>query len=201
MKIIMTELEEDIMNLFLGLNIHKPNEIDIWRIAEELDVWIHHYSEESKTTKFNGSYYILLNDELSPQEEFQDFAHELGHIIRHVGNQHKLRVAFRELQEHQANNFMYQFCVPTYMLQNYEIINYYNIEDGVPIIAKDFNVTEEFARKRLIQLRNKIQQAKLDEKHREFMESLYPKAPPYSKETNKVLNRLQAILNKKGATR
>ncbi|MBP1917221.1 Zn-dependent peptidase ImmA (M78 family) [Lederbergia galactosidilyticus] len=198
MGFIMTDLEVDIMNLFLDMDIHKPQDIDIWKVAKELDIWIHYYEDESKVTKFNGSYYILLNNELSPQEEYQDFAHELGHAIRHVGNQHKLRHAFRKLQEHQANNFMYQFCVPTFMLQEYEIANYYNVEDGIPIIAKDFNVTKEFARKRLIQFRNKIQQAKLDAEHREFMESLYPKAPPYSKETMKVMEELSSILYKKG---
>ncbi|GIN89119.1 hypothetical protein J22TS1_01700 [Siminovitchia terrae] len=48
------------------------------------------------------------------------------------------------------------------MLEDYEIANYYNIEDGVPVIARDFNVSEEFSRKRLVHLRNKILQDKSD---------------------------------------
>lgn len=124
-----------------------------------------------------------MNNNLSPEEEWQDFSHELGHILKHYGNQHKMINMFRNLQESQADNFMYHFCVPTFMLLNYNITNYSNIKDGIPFIANKFGVTKNFAKKRLNLFRRKIEQAKFDEKFQDFMTP--KKAAPYSKETRK----------------
>lgn len=197
----MTNLEEDIRDLYHSLGIYSPSEIDMYHIANELDVWIHYHKRNSEVFKKpNGLYSIFLDERISPQKQWEDFGHEFGHVLKHVGYQFKMKKMFRQLQEDQANNFMYHFCVPTFMLLNYEISNYYNLKDGIPFVIETFNVTEEFAKKRLIHYRNQIQQAKLDEQHRKCMESLYPKAPPYSDETNSILNKLNILLEKKGVT-
>ncbi|MGG3803120.1 ImmA/IrrE family metallo-endopeptidase [Metabacillus fastidiosus] len=195
----LTQLEGNIKNLYINLGIELPYEIDIYHIANELDIWIYFHPYESEIFKRNGLYSMFLDERLSTQEQWQDFGHELGHIIRHIGNQHKLALPFRSLQENQANNFMYHFCVPTFMLLNYEINNFININDGIKFISKTFHVTEEFAQKRLIQFKNQIYQAKSDEEHRRYMESLYPKINPenYSDETKSLLNKLYIQLDKK----
>lgn len=200
MKYQMTTLEEDVQNLYTSLSIFEPDEIDMYCIADKFDIWIHYRDEKSEMKCVNGLYSIILNENKTELEQWQDFAHELGHVIKHVGKQHELRIMFRNLQECQANNFMYQFCVPTFMLLNYEISNYMNISDGVPFISKKFNVTKEFAKRRLIHFRNQCQQSISDEKHRRRIEALYPKAPPYSAETNAILNKLHKQLEKKGVT-
>lgn len=146
--------------------------------------------------KESGLYSIVLNNNLSPEEEWQDFSHEIGHILKHYGNQHKMINLFRNLQEYQADNFMFHFCVPTFMLLNYEISNYFNIKEGAPFIANEFRVTEKFAKKRLNLFRRKIEQTKFDEKFRDFMTP--KKAPPYSAETKAILSKLYQQLEKKG---
>lgn len=115
---------------------------------------------------FDDAYYIFINENLSPQEQWQDFG-------------------------------MYHFCVPTFLLLDMNISNYFNIEDGIDIVASTFNVTTDFARKRLEMCRNQVMQAKADEEHRKYMESRYPKAPPYSEETNKILERALKYKTKK----
>ncbi|MEH7122074.1 ImmA/IrrE family metallo-endopeptidase [Bacillus sp. JJ1773] len=197
MNYIMTLLEENIQRIYKQVEILSPTEIDMYHIADGLDIWIHHHEEESKATKFKGQYYILLNDQLSPQEEWQDFAHELGHVVRHVGNQHKMNKPFRRMQESQSNNFMYHFCVPTFMLLEYEISNFENIDEGSVFVSNVFNVTEEFAKKRLIRFHNQVLLGKSDEEHRQYMDSRYPKAPPYSAETNEILDKLYRQLERK----
>jgi Zn-dependent peptidase ImmA (M78 family) len=194
----MTHLEEEVKNVYFQLGIFTPQDINIQFIADSLDIWIHYHDGESKAAKYNGNYYILLNDQLSPQEKWMDFGHELGHVIKHVGNQHKLKRMFRELQESQANNFMYHFCVPSFMLLNYKISNFLDIKAGIPFVVQNFNVNEIFAEERLKRFKNQLLQAKSDAEHRAFMEALYPKAPPYSDETNDVLKRLNMLLEKKG---
>ncbi|MGE6260913.1 ImmA/IrrE family metallo-endopeptidase [Heyndrickxia sporothermodurans] len=198
MKYQMTYLEEEIKDLYYSLNIKSPSDIDMYHIANEFDVWIHYHKNESIVLKKpNGLYSIFLDERLSYQEQWEDFGHEFGHVLKHVGYQFKMEKMFRQLQENQANNFMYHFCVPTFMLLNYNIANFYNINDGIAFVTSTFNVTEQFARKRLIQFRNQLQQAKADEDHRRYMESLYPKAQPYSKETKKILHKLNILLEKK----
>ncbi len=193
-----TILEDFIEELYKDIGIFTQKEIDMYSIARHLNIKLAFWDETSEAIEDDGVFWIFLNEDLGPKEQWQDFAHELCHVLQHEGYQLNMIAEYIRYQEIKADNFMYNFCVPTFMLEEYQIANYYNIEDGVSIIANDFNVTEEFARKRLIQLRNKIQQARLDKEHREFMQSLYPKAPPYSEETMKVMEELSSILNKKG---
>lgn len=191
-------IEEYIMDFYGSLSIYTPSEIDIYHIASEMDIWIHYHNDESQVYKNNnGLYSIFLDQRLSSQEQWQDFGHELGHVIKHVGNQHKLRRMFRELQESQANNFMYHFCVPTFMLLNYNLTNYTNVNDGVDFVSETFNVTKDFAKKRLVHFRNQWSQAKSDAEHRRYMESRYPKAAPYSEETNIIVARALEMKSKK----
>ncbi|MCP3763897.1 ImmA/IrrE family metallo-endopeptidase [Domibacillus sp. A3M-37] len=40
--------------------------------------------------------YILLNNQLTEQQKWQDFAHELCHFLRHAGNHKALPFSFEE---------------------------------------------------------------------------------------------------------
>lgn len=200
MKYQYTKLEEEIKNFFYNLWILTPSEFDMYHIANEMDVWIHYHDKESEVIKnTNGLYSIFLDERLAPEEQWQDFGHEFGHVIRHVGNQHKLRRMFRQLQENQANNFMYQFCVPTFMLLNYQITNYTNIYDGVEFICEKFKVTRPFARQRLIHFKNQMYMSKSNEQMNKYIESLYPKTNPdnWSDQTKALLRKLDRQLHSK----
>jgi len=92
----------------------------------------------------------------SPEEEWMNFGHEICHFLRHCGNQANLHPLFIELQEWQADNFMYQFCAPTFMLKKMKLPDH---EDAaVDMLCKTFCVLPEFARRRLQQyIRNHLQ--------------------------------------------
>lgn len=189
-----THLEDWVKEFYNGLGIFHPHQLDFLDISNRLGFGVHFQDISSRY--FRGD--IIIDKRLSPQEQWQDFAHELGHALRHGGNQLYMSKSFINLQENQAKTFMYHFCVPTFMLLNYEITNYYNIYDGISFVVEKFKVTDSFAEERLIHFRNKINQAKSDEQHRKYMDSLYPKAPPYSDETNAVLRKLYMQLERKG---
>lgn len=197
MKYQMTMLEEDIEALYKEMGIFSASDLDMYYIASELDIWIHFWEQKSEMKCVNGLYSILLNEHLSRQEQWQDFGHETGHIIKHVGKQHELKKMFRDLQESQANNFMFQFCVPTFMLLNYQINEYANFEDGVHFISENFNVTEQFSRIRLNHFKNQLLLAKSDAEHRAYMRARYQKAGPYSKETQDVLEKLNFLITRR----
>ncbi|RTQ87964.1 ImmA/IrrE family metallo-endopeptidase [Lysinibacillus telephonicus] len=46
----------------------------------------------------------------------QEFYHELGHVVLHIGNQRQMTDSFRRYKESKANHFMYHACVPTFMI-------------------------------------------------------------------------------------
>ncbi|KYD03488.1 hypothetical protein B4102_3406 [Heyndrickxia sporothermodurans] len=193
-----TMLEDYVKRVYSYLSIDDPIDIDMELISYKLGIRLKYWDEGSEASYFRGNFYIYLNERLPIQEQWQEFGHELCHVLTHEGHQSFMPNEFLKYQEIKAENFALHFCVPTFMLLNYEIANYYNIKDGIPFVAKTFNVTEEFAKKRLIHFRNQLNQAKSDEEHRRYMESLYPKAPPYSKETNAILNKLSILIEKKG---
>jgi Zn-dependent peptidase ImmA (M78 family) len=197
-----TPLEEFVKDLFSVLSISTPQEIDINDIAIQLNIKLYFYDDGS-TAVGNR---IFIDERLSKARQWEDFGHELCHTLRHHGNQllmlkNALLHSFRKLQESQSDNFMYQFCVPTFMLLDYKIANFLDVKAGIPFIVENFNVTEEFADERLKRFKRQLLQSKSDAEHRAFMESMYPKAPPYSQETNDVLKKLNLILEKKGVYR
>lgn len=68
-------------------------------------------------------------------------------MLKHAGNHFQMNKLFRELQEFQANQFMYHFCVPTFMLLQMELPQWRS--QALATIAAVFRVTKEFADKRL----------------------------------------------------
>jgi Zn-dependent peptidase ImmA (M78 family) len=193
-----TPLEDFIKTLYNRLSIFEPIEIKMMEIAEKLKISLHFYDDRSTAIRHKGIFHIFIDERLSPQEQWQDFGHELCHVLRHEGSQNGMVQPFLYLQENQAENFMYHFCVPTFMLLNYKISNFIDVKAGIPFVVQNFNVTESFVEERLKRFKNQLLQTKSDAEHRAFMESLYPKAPPYSDETNAILKKLNMLIKKKG---
>jgi len=193
MKYTTTLLEDWIKRFFNNMGIYRPHQLNMEIVTQRLGLFV--TEKEIKSRIINDI--VFLDSRLSEQEKWQELAHELKHYLQDEGNQLLLPKSFVDLQEFQAENFALHFCVPTFMLLNFKITNYINIENGILFISETFNVTEDFAKKRLQHFRNQLCQAQSDEKHRRFMETLYPKASPYSDRTNEVLAELQQIIVKR----
>jgi len=144
---LYSDLEDFVRKLYYFLKITKAHQIDKLLIAEKLNVSIRYFDESSEAISINNKNYIFLNKYLSRQQRWQVFAHELSHILRHSGYQYNMPLLFRELQEWQADSFMYHFCVPTFMLNEIELPSHIN--EAVWLVADTFNVEMQFARKRL----------------------------------------------------
>lgn len=187
MKYQTTLLEDWIKDFLNNLGIYHPHQLNMETVSNRLG--LHVIEKNVKSRVVEGI--VFLDSRLSEKEKWQEFSHELKHYLKDEGNQLLLPKSFVELQEYKAENFALHFCVPTFMLLNKEISNYINFEDGVQYVSETFNVTKEFAHKRLLHFRNQIFQAQQDYTHRSFMASFYPKAAPYSQETNEVLVQLQ----------
>jgi Zn-dependent peptidase ImmA (M78 family) len=194
LKLNTSLLEDWIQELYSQLDFFRPRQLDFLEIAAKLGIYVQFQKFGSRI--YDGE--IILDERLTVQKQWQEFAHELCHLYRQYGNQLAMNKEFLSLQEAQADNFALHFCIPTFMLLRYEISNFLDVEAGVPFIAKEFGVTEEFARERLRQFKRKILQAKSDAQHRDYMDAMYPKAAPYSEETHQTLDKLQMIIKKRG---
>ncbi|UJL46816.1 ImmA/IrrE family metallo-endopeptidase [Virgibacillus sp. NKC19-16] len=152
-----TLLEDAIEQFYFSLNIHHPQELKMKAIAELLEIPIHFVPISSRT--YNGE--IIIDSRLSPELQWEHFGHELCHVLLHFGNQIlNINTLFFQYQEWKANNFMLHFCVPTFMLQKYNITN---INEGIPFIMEEFKVTQEMAEIRLNHFRNQLQISKLQQ--------------------------------------
>ncbi|MCM3663488.1 ImmA/IrrE family metallo-endopeptidase [Mesobacillus subterraneus] len=150
-----TLLEDWIENFYINLGIFHPHQIDLHSIAYRLGYSVTYRNISSRFYETE----IIIDERISPQEQWQEFAHELCHAERHAGNQLVMPKSFLELQEFQANLFAYHFCVPTFMLLRLQLPE--NTKQAIYFISNTFFVTLEFAEYRLNLYWNRINSSTL----------------------------------------
>ncbi len=133
----------------LSVNIKKPADLGIYTMAEALQISVHPWEFGSEAVSRDGKYIIFLNEQKNERVQWQEFTHEVAHIMWHVGRQELLPPSFVELQEWQANYFSCHLCIPTFMLEKITIkLTPHNLMEL-------FNVEYSFAYKRMEMLENK----------------------------------------------
>ncbi|WP_438310911.1 ImmA/IrrE family metallo-endopeptidase [Sporosarcina sp. FA9] len=148
-----THLEDYIYNLYKSIGITNPVDLDMVLIAKELGVEVVY---KDNAFRFDNEIILVRG---TTSEEWMEFGHEVCHYLRHSGNQLNMHTLFIRLQEWQADSFMYQFCVPTFMLQALKLPR--NRKKAIWEIQKRFNVTYEFAEIRLEKFTQKYSYAML----------------------------------------
>lgn len=145
-----THLEDFIQNIYLKLNIQEPHQVDMYTISKSLNIGIHKIKDNSQALWFEGRHYIFLDSRLTSPEQFEEFGHELGHVLLHESSQQQITSNYQTYQEWKANLFALHFCIPTFMLQTLpnDMLNKHNISEL-------FGVTKEFADIRLEKYLNK----------------------------------------------
>jgi Zn-dependent peptidase ImmA (M78 family) len=168
-------IEEYVKNLYHQLSIYVPEQIDMIDIAVKLDIWLHYENVKSKAIEKDDVHSIFIDHRLSPQEQWQDFAHELCHVLMHCGSQLHLPPDFIEYQESKAKNFAYQFCVPTFMLE--KLVFPARKKEAIWLIAQTFNVEYTFAKIRLdrwiLQKESNVIYEKLAESTASYQNEIY----------------------------
>lgn len=157
-----TPLEQSIAQLYDALEISQPCQLDLEAIAGKLGIWIHYAPYASQAFERGELRTIVLDSRLAPQEQWQDFGHELCHVLHHAGQQLAMGESFIRFQETKANNFAYQFCVPSFMLLRCELPE--RESAAASAIAAQFRVTPEFARERLKRHQRQLTSNRIAEK-------------------------------------
>lgn len=148
-----TYTEDFVRELYLKIGISEPHHLDYKVVADSLGirVFLAPYDGPSQALFVKNVPFIFLGKDLTPPQIWQDFCHELNHVLQHTGNQNYMLRSWVDYQEKKANTFMYHACMPTFMLD--EIV-----ERDPSLTIKDlqliFNVEYDFAVKRLTQYFN-----------------------------------------------
>lgn len=144
--------EDFVKEMYTKIGIIEPQQLKFRHVATKLGVSIFYWKEYSQALFLKDYPYIFLNNSLTEQELTQDFFHELGHVLLHSGNQRKMTDSFRRYQENKANHFMYHACIPTFMLEDLDVMNC--TTRTIAEVQELFCVEHDFAFKRLEQFLN-----------------------------------------------
>lgn len=148
-----THTEDFIKELYFKIGITKPHNLDYKKIADALGIRVFPapYDGPSQALFVKETPFIFLNCNLTSAQTWQDFCHELNHVLQHTGNQSLMSRTWIDYQEKKANTFMYHACMPTFMLDEL-ITNDSSLT--ITELQQIFNVEYEFAEKRLTQYFN-----------------------------------------------
>lgn len=148
-----THADDYVKRLYENINIERPSQLCADTITQRLGMsTVYLPVEATRVGKV-----IYLDERLPQTIQWQQFGHELCHVLWHQDNQLHLAQSFIDLQENQANNFAYYACVPTPMLMDMELPE--TLREAVHKVSATFNVTPEFAQKRLEFHINKLYQS------------------------------------------
>ena len=147
-----TYTEDFIESLYTKIGISLPHQLDINEIASKLGILVYFWDNPSQVLFLGGRAYIFLDQDLTSNQMWQDFCHELCHVLFHSGSQEKMPYSWIEYQEWKANNFMGQACVPTFMLNKITLPE--SEDKAIQLIQELFNVEWAFAYKRLKKYNN-----------------------------------------------
>ena len=149
-----THLEDYIQHLYQSLSIIVPEQIDMMEIAKKLNIWLYFAPFGSHAMERNQIANLVIDNRISQPEQWEDFGHEICHILLHSGNQLLMSKMFLDYQEAKAQNFAMHFCIPTFMLQRLSLPS--TRSEAIYLLSTTFNVTAELANKRLIHYEGQI---------------------------------------------
>ncbi|WP_010279822.1 ImmA/IrrE family metallo-endopeptidase [Paenibacillus senegalensis] len=157
-----TPFEQWIEDVFLRYSIIQPQHLCIDYVARKFNIWVYYRKFNSAHFQLGrGLYSVNIDARLTKEEQWEDFLHELCHVLRHEGNQLVMAESFRRWQEQDANHFVPYAAMPFFMLKRLEIPQ--QKEDILDLFIHTFKVTRTLAEKRLEQIQRRILQTVWDE--------------------------------------
>ncbi|MCO7125157.1 ImmA/IrrE family metallo-endopeptidase [Sporolactobacillus shoreicorticis] len=90
----------------------------------------------------NSAAYIIENKQVAEYEQREHFFHELGHIVRHCGDQCDMPELFLQMQEAEARQFALYAAIPYHMID-------FNRTHSLKSIMQEFHFTLNLAYTRI----------------------------------------------------
>lgn len=186
-------VEQWVSDTFIRAGLLYPSELRADKICRAFGIEFSGHFGIAGSKFINHEPFIVVDKRLNEPEQHEQFLHELGHLLRHCGDQCHMPQSFREYQEWDANLFAMYAAVPFHMI---DFSKPYTIQS----IMEEFTVTAHLAAKRVEDIRKKTYWGK-----RRRYEAMVcePKRPEYdlsncSDETQRIMHQLKVQLEKKG---
>ncbi|HAF97499.1 ImmA/IrrE family metallo-endopeptidase [Paenibacillus lactis] len=179
----LTPLEQFVEDLYLTHGILSPKQLNIGEVARCLNVWIYYKPITSRGLELTpGMYTVNIDSRLASAEQWLDFLHELGHLLRHSGNQTILPKLFTQAQEADAENFVLYAAMPFSMIKQIQLPG--SRMEIIQTLASTFRVPLKLAEKRLDQIRRREYEGSLLNSYIKFNIARYqPASSPGKSET------------------
>lgn len=150
----LTHMEEFLERTYKEIGINEPKQINIDEISQKLNIWVYFRSIRSRAIeKKPGIYTMIIDSRLEPYQQRLEFLHELGHLLRHDGNQTILPESFIKAQEEDADQFLLYASMPYYIISRLQLPIVRT--DAVNYISNIFNVPISLAAKRFDQIQRR----------------------------------------------
>lgn len=145
----MNATEKFVMRFYHAIDIHDPFLLSKEMIVDHLGIKLIYWKNTSSIAKYQGNYYLFLNEMLTEQRQWQEFGHEMYHYFYDDTKYDLLNESYAEYGETKADYFAYHFCVPTFMLDNFKEVSVYDVMEL-------FNVEYDFAFRRLEMYKHRL---------------------------------------------
>jgi Zn-dependent peptidase ImmA (M78 family) len=195
---ISTPLEQWIEALYEKLEITAPEQLQIAELAGKLNIWVYFMDMGSMTIEKQGVFSVNIDRRLSGNEQWEDFLHELCHVLRHSGNQLVMPTPYMDWQEQDAAHFQLYAAIPMFMVRRLKLPEHQS--EMIELLAEEFHVTHRLAAVRLEQIQRRVLQGLLDQEYRSHLvQQVYPAHDAnWSEGTRVIMNKLQQQIEKKG---
>lgn len=139
MRYHQTHLEEFVTRFYKNLRIFHPGDLTEENLCFLLGIYLYRKPQPSFSFEHGNFRSITIDSRLSPEEQREQFFHELCHLLRHAGRQTRMAVMFRELQEWDARNFTRYAALPYHMLQLFD----FKSPNLIKNLSKQFKVSSQ----------------------------------------------------------
>jgi Zn-dependent peptidase ImmA (M78 family) len=196
-----TPLEQWIESLYQQLGITNPGQLHIQELSSKLNVWVYYMDMNSMAIENKGVFNINIDRRMSTKVQWEDFLHELCHVLRHSGNQMSMPSGYVNWQEQDAANFQLYAAMPFSMIAKLHLPQKQG--ELIELLAEEFQVTYRLAAARLAQIQRRTLQGILDQEYRAHLEGQTRRyeTTNLSEDTRVLLDKLQRQLQKKEVSR
>ncbi|WP_378211151.1 ImmA/IrrE family metallo-endopeptidase [Anoxybacteroides rupiense] len=157
-----SELERYISDMYKKIGIIYPSQLDEEYIARKFNIEII-YTRWGSFCNYSDDFQLIsLHKDLrfNPIRRREVFFHELGHLLRHAGDQTNMSFSFRDFQESQARRFTLFAAIPHHMLR---YIDFSQKRDYVLYeMQETFRISKQICSERLDYIENRMLNEKLE---------------------------------------
>ncbi|MNI49958.1 hypothetical protein D3C73_1045970 [compost metagenome] len=149
-----THLEDFVEQLYINHKILTPADINVLTISGRMKITVKYADlKHMKGVSFHTDSkhsIILLDKNRTVREQRIDFFHELGHLLRHAGNQLIMPELFIRHQEADTEKFLMYAIMPISMIKRLDLSP--DRQQAIQQLAETFTVGTELASKRYDQI-------------------------------------------------